>query len=202
MSEYLKYWEAPNMQAAWQKIVTADQENENETKATAEIILQDVPKGGAALEIGAGVGRLMKAVSAHFDSVQGADMSADMVTFSAEYLAGYPNCEVFLTDGKTLQWWENNSIDFVYSYITFQHMPDLEHVNSNISELYRVLRKGGIARVQTTKGVPAQEFSGMWGHYFETAQAFASLFKATGLTVTKAAEGISHPSTIWVTATK
>lgn len=195
------------MTEAWLKIVTDTKENAADTQLASELLLDGVPNGGVALEIGAGVGRLMRAMSPHFERVWGVDMSEDMVAMSEDFLKGYPNCVVKQGDGYSLPV-ASDAFDFVYSYITFQHMPDLDCVRANIAEIYRVLKPGGVCRVQTIKGVPYNgEFGkgGMYGRYFENEADFQLEFLQRGFEATVRTApvvGTNAISIIWLTGRK
>jgi SAM-dependent methyltransferase len=204
-SNYKDFWEVPNIEEAWMKIILAYKEDPIDTKQTSEIILEGIPRQGIALEVGAGVGRLMSAMSPHFEFVWGVDHSESMVKLSKEHLRDYGNCQIKLGDGFRLPV-DSNAFDFVYSYITFQHMADLDCVQKNIKEMYRVLKPGGICRVQTIKGAP---YRGEWGEggmhgcHFEDENDFCKEFLAVGLDATVTVtcyQGI--PIVIWVTGTK
>lgn len=171
------------MQEAMMRIVTTPEEIREDTIATAELLLAGVP-GGVALEIGAGVGRLMREMSSHLDYVWGVDLSESMVKLSKEFLRDHPRCKVLLGDGHSLPF-ASDKFDFVYSYITFQHMPDLRCVQDNIQEAFRVLKPGGFIRVQTIQGKPFDGpygTGGFAGYNFENADAFKEEFLKAGFT--------------------
>lgn len=203
VNPYQEFWRAPTMTEAWYKILTATKENAEDTKLTSELLLYGVPCGGLALEIGAGVGRLLRPVSQYF--VWGVDISADMVRMSKQFLRGHADCQVTLGDGYLLPF-TDAVIDFVYSYITFQYMPDLNCVRSNIGEIYRVLRPGGMCRVQTLKGEPfrgAVGAGGFHGYYFEDEDAFRSEFIQRGFRASVRTERITDTlGVIWLTGYK
>lgn len=201
MTPYKEFWKANSLTEAWQKIVNETKENTKDSLETAELILKDVKGGGTALEIGAGVGRLMRFMSPFFEQVWGVDMSETMVNLSTEFLQDYHNCAVKLSNGYRLPV-ASDAFDFVYSYITFQHMPDLSWVRSNVVEIQRVLKPGGVCRVQTIKGVPFKGelgTGGFHGHFFEHEDDFLSEFTRTGL---KATVSTTPAGVIWVTASK
>jgi SAM-dependent methyltransferase len=195
------------MTQAWQKIVTDTQENPADTQLAASYILDGIPKGDTAVEIGAGVGRLMRAVAPHFRRVWGVDLSEDMVSLSDTFLAEYPSCHVLPSDGYTIPA-ADGTVDFVYSYITFQHMPDRDCVQSNIKEIYRVLKPGGLCRIQTIKGQPyagAYGTGGFYGHYFESEFEFQAEFERAGFKAevrTAPVVGTDVISIIWLTGRK
>jgi ubiquinone/menaquinone biosynthesis C-methylase UbiE len=102
----------------------------------------------AALEIGCGPGRLMLPLSRQFGQVHGVDVSEEMVEIAKRNLAAAPNAEPRVATGVDLQGFDGESIDFVYSYAVFQHIPEREFVLSYLREAVRVLRPGGLLKLQ------------------------------------------------------
>lgn len=103
--------------------------------------------GAQALEIGCGVGRLLRPLSARVERAWGVDISPVMVEKSREYLAGLPNVTTSVTDG-TLSDVEDSSLDLVYSFIVFQHVPSRSAIETYVHEASRTLRPGGVLRFQ------------------------------------------------------
>ncbi len=161
----------------------------------------ELPGRTACLEIGAGVGRLLKRMAAHFTYAHGVDISQDMKDYSVGYLRETPNAHVYLTDGNSLPLL-NQTYDYVYSYICFQHLLNYEEVNLYLREACRVLLPGGVIRVQTHRGEPAEKFSGYCGAYYRSLGDFEREFVHTGFTILKTEEGYPDPNTLWVTAQK
>jgi SAM-dependent methyltransferase len=110
-------------------------------------------RGGRALEIGCGPGRLMRPVCAWFEEVHGVDVSDEMIRLGREKLRDVPNAHFHLSSGAGLEEFEDGSFDFVYSYAVFQHIPSREVVFRYIDEALRVLRPGGLLRCQLN-GLP------------------------------------------------
>lgn len=134
----------------WNKIVGKDREDPLETaKQAHEIIGRRT--GVRCLEIGAGVGRLLKEANKSFYEALGVDSSVSMVALSTRYLQDRPHCRVILGDGFSLPF-PRTYFDFIYSFTCFQHMPDLDTVSGNIQEAYRVLLPGGTMVLQTVYG--------------------------------------------------
>src|ERR1700682_4929889 len=75
-----------------------------------------------ALEIGCGPGRLIKPLSRHFGEIHGVDVSDEMIRIARERLKDVPHAHVEVTNGATLAHFDDESIDFVYSYAVFQHI--------------------------------------------------------------------------------
>ena len=157
---------------------------------------------GSALEIGAGVGRLVREMKKQFDYVVGVDISQALVDKSKEYLDSC-SCRVLKGDGRYLSL-TSDQFDFVYSYVTFQHMYELETIRTNISETFRVLKPGGICRIQTVKGVSntSENDDGIHRSYlFEDEKDFAQLFREVGF-VADVVLGPDYFKYIWVTGQK
>ncbi|MGK7920986.1 MAG: methyltransferase domain-containing protein [Trichodesmium sp.] len=114
-------------------------------------ILQDVPvkPEWKLLEIGCGVGRLIKYLRENFARVDGVDISENMIQFAKQYLAdGKQNGEVYVNNGCDLQQLADESYDFVFSTIVFQHIRSISIVKSYLRETFRVLKPGGYFRIQ------------------------------------------------------
>lgn len=134
-----------------------------------------------ALEIGCGPGRLMRAMSGHFDEIIGVDVSDEMIALARENLRG-ANAQVHLTSGADLAIFPGDHFDFVYSYVVFQHIPSREIVLNYLRETQRVLKPGGILRCQMRGSAPdpaelrpdAETWTGCFftaGEIFEFARA-------------------------------
>jgi SAM-dependent methyltransferase len=209
-NEYKNFWEATSLEDAWQKIILSPKDpgtSPAEMESSVALLLNGIPDGGEALEIGAGVGRLMRAMVPHFNHVCGVDMSESMVTLSKDVLKDYPTCEVKLGDGYKLPF-SDEMFDFVYSYITFQHMPDLACIRSNIAEVHRALKSGGLCRIQTLKATPPKS-EGYHAHFpFEREEEFREEFLRCGFEAeVHTTDLIGCPpdpevSVIWVTGRK
>jgi ubiquinone/menaquinone biosynthesis C-methylase UbiE len=106
-----------------------------------------------ALEIGCGPGRLLRPMSRHFAEIHGVDVSDEMVALAQEKLRGIPNAHARVCDGARLTAFADESIDFVYSYAVFQHIPSRDVVLEYMREVQRVLKPGGLARLQLN-GLP------------------------------------------------
>jgi SAM-dependent methyltransferase len=111
------------------------------------------PELRSALEIGCGPGRLMRAMSGHFSEIHGVDISDEMIRLAGDQLKDIPQARVHVTPDSSLSMFSDGSIDFVYSYIVFQHIPNREVVLNYLREAGRVLKPGGILRCQL-RGTP------------------------------------------------
>jgi ubiquinone/menaquinone biosynthesis C-methylase UbiE len=111
------------------------------------------PAQRRALEIGCGPGRLIRPMSRHFGEIHGIDVSDEMIAHARRKLAGMPHAHVHHASGSDLALFPENHFDFVYSYAVFQHIPSRDVVFSYLRETVRVLKPGGIARLQIN-GLP------------------------------------------------
>ena len=105
--------------------------------------LQLDPTNHAMAELGCGAGRMTRSFAQRFQSVAAVDISEEMQCRAKSYLQSFPNIRWILSDGETLSGFENASVDFVFSYLVLQHMPNKEVVFTSIREMMRILRPGG-----------------------------------------------------------
>jgi SAM-dependent methyltransferase len=164
-------------------------------------VQKNIPSWNTAVEIGAGVGRLVKHMRRRFENVIGVDISPGMVRLAKPYLMGTVNAEVRLCDGQSIPV-DSDSADLVYSVICFQHIPWRETIQQYLKESLRVLRPGGLVRVQTHLGTGTGHFNAWVGHFYPTAEMFAQEFKDAGFNVVETNVGLAHPSYVWVTGVK
>ncbi|MCB9851173.1 MAG: methyltransferase domain-containing protein [Phycisphaerales bacterium] len=137
-----------------------------ETERALPQILQGVPLAAdwTCVEIGCGIGRLMRMIAPRCKRMIGFDLSERMASWSREYLADVPNAEVRVNDGKSLAGIADASVDFVYSHLAFQHITLFEVVDAYLAEIRRVLKPGGYCRIQNWRDAPkpvAESFKDM-----------------------------------------
>lgn len=134
-----------------------------------QLILHDVvlEPTARALEIGCGMGRILRPLSERIERVFGVDISAEMIARARHGLAGGGNIEFFVTRGK-LDGVDDAALDFVYSFIVFQHIPTKKAVARYLREAARVLKGKGVFRFQVDgrarpKEAPAADtWLGVW----------------------------------------
>lgn len=201
--EYLDFWRAKDMAEAREKIVAVPDWTESNTAVLPCLLTDEVlsvlPAKGIALEIGAGVGRLIPPMEKTFKRVYGIDISPDMVRLSEDHLGR--KGAVVLTDGHDFPF-DDASVDFVYSVIAFQHIPYRAMIRRYLQESFRVLRTNGVIRVQTHKGEGPNKFCNWHGYFYSSLKMFACEFADAGFTVLRTDEGLFHPEYLWVTAQK
>jgi 2-polyprenyl-3-methyl-5-hydroxy-6-metoxy-1,4-benzoquinol methylase len=99
------------------------------------------------LEIGCGVGRFSRAFAKTFKTVTAVDVSEQMINKASQLSpqSEYPNLTFQATDGISMSFISSETIDLVFSYEVFQHMPSPEIILSNFKEVGRVLTPTGYA---------------------------------------------------------
>jgi len=100
------------------------------------------PTGKRMLEIGCGIGRLFPGFTDMFAEVWGVDVSEEMINQGAK-LNLSPHVRFIHNNGYDLADIPDNHFDFVFSYITFQHVPEKWMIFSYLTETYRTLKPGG-----------------------------------------------------------
>jgi len=103
-----------------------------------------VPAEKAMLEIGCGVGRMTRAFSTRFARVFALDISQEMLSRAKALHRGVNNIVWVRGDGLGLSMIDDQSVDLVFSYLVFQHLPTKDLVRSYVREILRVLKPGGV----------------------------------------------------------
>ncbi len=133
---------------------------EEQTKFVVCDSLQNLgidPSSQILLEIGCGIGRMTRFLSHKFKHIYAYDVSDEMVRQAKELNKHLDNVEFISNDGMGFPEIESNSIDYVFSGWTFQHMPSKEVVESNVKEISRVLSREGVCQIHV----------GLWTGYFK-----------------------------------
>jgi len=101
------------------------------------------------LDVGCGVGRLLRALTPRVAATIGIDVSQEMVARARQNLAGLP-VTLHVGDGTTLVPVPDASVHGVVSLVVFQHIPDPQITLGYIREIGRVLRPGGWAGIHVS----------------------------------------------------
>lgn len=113
------------------------------------------PKDLRILEIGCGAGRLTQALAHVFGEVHGVDISGQMISQGRENLKklGIANAHLYHNNGQDLSVIPSWPFHFAFSWITFQHIPSKDVIESYIREVHRLLVPGSLFKFQT-QGFP------------------------------------------------
>jgi ubiquinone/menaquinone biosynthesis C-methylase UbiE len=194
----LDFWNPKDMTHARELIHPAEDWSKP-TNAIMPLLLDGVKTGGAALEIGCGVGRLLKPMSRHFKNVIGLDIAPNMLALAKQYIGKAGNIQLSLIENDVFPV-ADSSVDYVFSVIVFQHIYYRKVIQRYLRETRRVLKPGGLVRVQTNKGKPGT--SEYHGHFYKSLKDFAAEFMNVGLKVIDARQKLWENSYLWVTAAK
>nr|WP_179822496.1 class I SAM-dependent methyltransferase [Nocardiopsis aegyptia] len=110
------------------------------------------PGRGRVLDFGCGAGRLSNALAAHFDRVDGVDISAPMLAEARRLDRSGGRITFHLNARPDLSLFEDDSFDLVYTDLVLQHLPP-ELAEGYLREFARVVRPGGALVL----GVPESE---------------------------------------------
>jgi predicted TPR repeat methyltransferase len=169
-----EFWNVETMQQAMFERVFADSRiaamtDEERKEAwersavdSARQVTENLParRDWKLLEIGCGVGRILKPLRNQFARVDGIDISEKMVRFAQEYLRDAKGRgRVQVNNGYDLSCLGETEYDLVYSTIVFQHIRSASVVRSYLREACRVLRPGGFFRIQVHERT---EWFGNW----------------------------------------
>ena len=139
-------------------------------------------KDKKVLEIGCGIGRITEFLANNFGEVTGIDISEQMIEHGKKRLANKNNVRLAATDGLTFPF-PDSIFDLVFSFIVFQHMPDIATIRKNVEEIARVLKSGGLAKIQL-RGLPTSKKNWFYGPAFARRDA-EKLIVSLPLTIIK-----------------
>ena len=95
------------------------------------------------LEIGCGMGRLLRPFSERFKHVTGVDINQPILDTARAYVGERNHVELIQNDGRTVPF-PNNSFDYVFCGGVLQHIPDIDVITGYFREGLRVLKPGGV----------------------------------------------------------
>jgi len=141
---------------SWPEFQTLDQVDREKFWQTGRREVDDFLSGlnlvgtrpWSMVEIGCGLGRMTHRFSERFGRVYSGDVSPGMVIRAREQWASLTNVNFILGHGNDLPGVADRSVDFVFSFIVLQHVPDPQIVKDYLRETARVLKSGGLAYLQ------------------------------------------------------
>lgn len=104
-------------------------------------------RGDAVLEVGCGVGRLLRAMARRGAEVWGVDISGEMIARAEENLRG-ENVRLRVHGAHQLAGLPRGHFRLVYSYVVLQHVPEAGMILSCLEQSAGLLREGGTLVMQ------------------------------------------------------
>lgn len=96
-----------------------------------------------ALDFGCGVGRLTQALCQYFEECYGVDIAPSMIELATKYNQYGNKCKYYINDSDSMNNFESNHFDFIYSRIVLQHIRP-EFTKNYLKEFMRMLAPGGL----------------------------------------------------------
>ncbi|MBI5412989.1 methyltransferase domain-containing protein [Candidatus Peregrinibacteria bacterium] len=155
-------------------------------------------KAKIVLEIGSGVGRMTEYLAKSFGTVYGVDISPVMIEVAKRRLLHLSNIVLFENAGKELPI-ADNQIDLIFSYLVFRHLPNRAVIEAYVRETARVLKIGGVVKVQLRTGPETYRWRWFHGISFSAEKA-RQLFEQAGLIVLKIDK--ENSKSLWIIAKK
>ena len=124
------------------------------------------------------------------------DVSDEMIRIARERLKGIAHAHVHATNGSSLDRFDAEYFDVVYSYAVFQHIPSREVVSEYMREIVRVLKPGGVFRGQFNS-LPPEDTPNTWSGVSFSPREIREFTRAHGLQLL-ALEG-AHTQYMWTT---
>jgi SAM-dependent methyltransferase len=125
-------------------------EGERQLDHVLGVVDTEVHATDTVVDIGCGVGRLTRVLSARAAHVHALDVSAEMLARARTLNAHLDNVTWHHGDGTTLQPIPDAVAEGVVSHVVFQHIPDPQVTYGYVREMGRVLRPGGWAVFQVS----------------------------------------------------
>lgn len=153
-------------------------------------------KFGSIVDLGCGSGRLTEFMAWKFREVIGTDISGEMIAQGKERLKNYKNVRLYETDGESIPI-PDESVEYVFSYLVFQHMKTREMVKKNFLEAYRVLQPQGIFKV-LLRTDEQQSMDAWWSGVHYTEQTAKDLYGSVGFNLIKLEQVKTYAMWLWL----
>lgn len=177
ITEEKNYWNIAAADPDVDQKYICDMDDDQRNKALGKL-------DGRVLEIGCGIGRLLKP---HWFGI---DISERMIKIAKNKK---PYCNYKVSDGRTIPF-EDDYFDNVYCVLVFQHIP-FSGFEQYVRETARVLVDGGQFTFQFIEGTEDERFS----HHYDLAEV-EKVLKKHGFTIKSNKKGLVHHQWTWIKA--
>jgi SAM-dependent methyltransferase len=119
-------------------------------RSHVEVLLHELSSAGIdfvpdrCLDFGCGVGRITQAFCSHFQTCDGVDIAAPMISLARQFNRHGQRCRYHLNLADDLNLFPDASFDFVHTAAVLQHM-EPKFGEKYIAEFIRLLRPQGVA---------------------------------------------------------
>lgn len=113
----------------------------------ANRLFKFVNSSSVVLDVGCGIGRIMKFIAPHCREIHGVDKSALILRRAKKELRNLENCHFYRCDFKKFDSFRANSFDLIYSFYTLQHL-EKEDAYICLVRIQNLLKPGGITYIQ------------------------------------------------------
>jgi SAM-dependent methyltransferase len=141
--DYNSMWCGFAKESKWREYILpkrSDEEFYLEGELQAEALKKYITEFDSVLEFGCGIGRVLCNINS--DKKTGVDVCQEFLDKIPD-----PNIVKIKSDGRSILGIDNESVDFIYSLMVFQHTKKEDHVNT-LGRLYEILANGGKMLIQ------------------------------------------------------
>ena len=134
-----------------------------------------------------------------FKKCIGVDISSKAIEYSRKYTKDIENIKIVKVDGVSLKEFDDNSIDFIFSNLVFQHVGTKSVMLNLVEEMNRILKIDGIFRGSFWTEEKPEKHEHVYDGTGFSVEGYEKVFKDRGFNV----ESVSHKYPIyWVTLKK
>lgn len=134
-----------------------------------------------------------------FKKVIGVDAAPKAIEYCKKYVDGIENIEIVEVDGVTLKEIDDESVDFIFSNLVFQHVGSKEVMINLIEECNRILRPGGFFRASFWTEEKADGYFNVYHGTGFSYEGYKEQFEKAGFKVETMTE--DYP-VLWVSLSK
>jgi SAM-dependent methyltransferase len=121
-------------------------------------LMEYLPEDAAVLEIGCGIGRLLAPMCERFPEVWGVDVSGEMIAQAERRLGQRPGLHLVENSGKDIADVPDGHFDLCFSMQVLECAPTVAVVRAYVTEAHRVLKVGGVLKIQVGGVYPNNPF--------------------------------------------
>jgi len=138
-----EYWDKSALKNPYSAILTDATSPEIFWKMKLGLeFVDDLSPEGIFLDLGCGIGRIVRYVAPRVKEYWGLDISENMIKLATEEHRNYDNVRFVVGNGTDLECLNDETFDYVFTFLLFQHILPI-NTESYVNETYRVLKKEG-----------------------------------------------------------